>query len=115
MVFAIVGGLQPFGANAPGVFCPVTAADGVTATRFEDLGSRIVGRGSIFLDDAFVPSDHRLGDEGGGFRQVMQGFDFSRALLGSSASARRRPLSTRRGGTSPSGGLSAIRCRRSRV
>jgi hypothetical protein len=50
MVFAIVGGLQPFGANAPGVFCPVTAADGVTATRFEDLGSRIVGRGSIFLD-----------------------------------------------------------------
>jgi cyclohexanecarboxyl-CoA dehydrogenase len=61
-------------------FLVPTAADGVTATRFKDLGSRIVGRGSIFLDDVFVPSDHRLGDEGGGFRQVMQGF--SRALLG---------------------------------
>ena len=29
-----------------------------------------------------VPTSHRLGDEGGGFVQVMQGFDFSRALIG---------------------------------
>jgi cyclohexanecarboxyl-CoA dehydrogenase len=29
-----------------------------------------------------MPVDHRLGDEGQGFVQVMQGFDFSRALIG---------------------------------
>jgi len=29
-----------------------------------------------------VPLDHRLGDENRGFVQVMQGFDFSRALIG---------------------------------
>jgi cyclohexanecarboxyl-CoA dehydrogenase len=29
-----------------------------------------------------VPASHRLADEGAGFVQVMQGFDFSRALIG---------------------------------
>src|SRR5690606_41185121 len=29
-----------------------------------------------------VPVDHRLGEENKGFTQVMQGFDFSRALIG---------------------------------
>jgi cyclohexanecarboxyl-CoA dehydrogenase len=29
-----------------------------------------------------VPASHRLGDENKGFVQVMQGFDFSRALIG---------------------------------
>jgi cyclohexanecarboxyl-CoA dehydrogenase len=28
------------------------------------------------------PPSHRLGDEGKGFTQVMQGFDYSRALIG---------------------------------
>ena len=31
---------------------------------------------------AGVPASHRLGDENRGFVQVMQGFDFSRALIG---------------------------------
>jgi len=70
------------GARGVSAFFVPMKSEGVTATRFEDLGSRIVGRGSIFLDDVFVPTAHRLGEEGGGFRQVMQGFDFSRALLG---------------------------------
>jgi cyclohexanecarboxyl-CoA dehydrogenase len=55
---------------------------GVSFTRFDDLGGKVLGRGSLFLDDAFVPADHRLGEEGGGFSQVMRGFDFTRALLG---------------------------------
>jgi len=29
-----------------------------------------------------VPADNRIGAEGAGFAQVMQGFDFSRALIG---------------------------------
>lgn len=59
-----------------------TTAKGLTRTRFNDVGSRIIGRGSLFFDDVFVPDDHILGREGGGFTQIMQGFDYSRALLG---------------------------------
>ena len=46
------------------------------------MGSAIIGRGSVFFDDVRVPVSHRLGDEGKGFTQVMQGFDYSRALIG---------------------------------
>lgn len=59
---------------------PLTAA-GVRCTRFDDVGSRIIGRGSVFFDDVRVPVESRLGDEGKAFSQVMQGFDFSRILI----------------------------------
>ncbi len=55
---------------------------GISRTRFNDLGEHAIGRGSIFFDKVRVPASHRLGDEGSGFVQVMQGFDFSRALIG---------------------------------
>ena len=55
---------------------------GITTHRFDCHGQRAIGRGSIFLDKVRVPLDHRLGDENQGFVQVMQGFDFSRALIG---------------------------------
>jgi cyclohexanecarboxyl-CoA dehydrogenase len=55
---------------------------GITTQRHSDLGSHAVGRASIFFDDVVVPATHRLGAEGAGFVQVMQGFDFSRALIG---------------------------------
>ena len=54
---------------------------GIQRTRFDDVGSAIVGRGSVFFDDVRIPADHRLGEEGKGFTQVMQGFDFSRVLI----------------------------------
>ena len=57
-------------------------AEGVTRTRFTDLGQHAIGRGSLFFDKVVVPATHRLGDEGTGFVQGMQGFDFSRALIG---------------------------------
>jgi len=56
--------------------------EGISTGRFEDMGQRCVGRGSIFFDDAFIPDDHRLGEENKAFSQVMEGFDFSRALIG---------------------------------
>src|SRR5207247_10679425 len=37
--------------------------------------------GSVFFDDVRVPVDHCVGDVGKGFTQVMQGFDYSRALI----------------------------------
>lgn len=57
-------------------------APGISRTRFSDLGQHAVGRGSIFFDKVRVPATNRLGAEGSGFVQVMQGFDFSRALIG---------------------------------
>jgi cyclohexanecarboxyl-CoA dehydrogenase len=55
---------------------------GISTTRFDCHGQRAIGRGSIFFDNVRVPVNHRLGDENKGFIQVMQGFDFSRALIG---------------------------------
>lgn len=55
---------------------------GITRTNFDDIGTRPVGRGSIFFDGVRAPREMMLGDEGQGFVQVMQGFDYSRALIG---------------------------------
>ena len=55
---------------------------GVTRNRFDCHGQRAIGRGSLFFENVRVPVSHRLGDENKGFVQVMQGFDFSRALIG---------------------------------
>lgn len=57
-------------------------APGLTRTRFDCHGQRAIGRGSLFFENVRVPLDHRLGEENRGFVQVMQGFDFSRALIG---------------------------------
>jgi cyclohexanecarboxyl-CoA dehydrogenase len=55
---------------------------GLTTSRFDCHGQRAIGRGSIFFENVRVPVSHRLGDENKGFVQVMQGFDFSRSLIG---------------------------------
>jgi cyclohexanecarboxyl-CoA dehydrogenase len=55
---------------------------GITRNRFDCHGQRAIGRGSLFFENVRVPISHRLGDENKGFVQVMQGFDFSRALIG---------------------------------
>jgi cyclohexanecarboxyl-CoA dehydrogenase len=57
-------------------------APGLTRSRFDCHGQRAIGRGSLFFENVRVPADHRLGDENRGFVQVMQGFDYSRALIG---------------------------------
>ena len=70
------------GARGISAFLVPMDTPGVATLRFTDLGSKAIGRSSIFFDDAVVPATHRLGVEGAGFVQVMQGFDFSRALIG---------------------------------
>lgn len=70
------------GARGVSAFLVPLDAPGISRSRFEDLGSEAVGRGSIHFDDVRVPAENMLGDEGEGFRQVMQGFDYSRALIG---------------------------------
>lgn len=59
-----------------------TDTAGLTRSRFNCHGQRAIGRGSLFFENVRIPVDHRLGDENKGFVQVMQGFDFSRALIG---------------------------------
>lgn len=70
------------GAKGISAFLVPMDLPGITRTAFDDVGTRAVGRGSIFFDGVRVPADHMLGDEGMGFIQVMQGFDYSRALIG---------------------------------
>lgn len=55
---------------------------GITTSKFTNMGQNSIGHGSIWFDNVKVPADHLLGDEGKGFAQVMQGFDFSRSLIG---------------------------------
>lgn len=70
------------GAKGISAFLVPMDLPGITRTAFDDLGTRCVGRGSIFFDGVKVPASHMLGEEGKGFTQVMQGFDYSRALIG---------------------------------
>ena len=81
VIFARTGAPDS-GARGVSAFLVPMDAKGVTTTRFNDLGSHAIGRGSIFFDDVRIPAANRLAEEGMGFVQVMQGFDYSRALIG---------------------------------
>ena len=80
LIFARTGTPEE-GAKGVSAFFIPGATPGTSRTQFDDVGSAIIGRGSVFFDDVRVPVSHRLGDEGKGFTQVMQGFDYSRALI----------------------------------
>ena len=82
LIFARTGSAEQGAKGVSAFFIPYEGTAGITRTRFDDVGSTVIGRGSVFFDDVIVPVTHRLGDEGRGFTQVMQGFDYSRALIG---------------------------------
>ncbi len=69
------------GAHGVSAFLVPLDLPGVTCTRFDDVGSRPVGRGSVFFDDVEIPKEALLGKEGEGFTKVMVGFDLSRFLI----------------------------------
>lgn len=54
----------------------------VTRAPFDDLGSRAIGRASLHFDGTPVAASDLIGNEGDGFVSVMQGFDYSRAIIG---------------------------------
>ncbi|HXZ87635.1 MAG TPA: acyl-CoA dehydrogenase family protein [Candidatus Binataceae bacterium] len=81
LVMARTGTLDQ-GAHGVSAFYVDLRSPGVSRNRFKDLGSRAIGRGQIFFDGVRVPAQARVGGEGAGFVQVMQGFDFSRSLIG---------------------------------
>jgi cyclohexanecarboxyl-CoA dehydrogenase len=80
LVMARTGAVEA-GARGVSAFYVDLHCAGVSRTRFADLGTRAVGRGQLFFDSVRVPAANRIGPEGGGFAEVMQGFDFSRALI----------------------------------
>jgi acyl-CoA dehydrogenase len=49
------------------------------------MGQRAIVNTELFLDEARLPADRRLGQEGEGFRGLMRTFDRSRVTLGASA------------------------------
>src|SRR5713226_3276803 len=51
---------------------------GVSRSPLRDMGTRAIGRAVLAFDRVRVPASHRLGEEGTGFYQVMQGFDYNR-------------------------------------
>ena len=81
IVFGRTGAPESGAHGVTALFVPMDLP-GISRSRFDCHGQRAIGRGSIFFENVRVPAGHRLGDEGKGFVQVMQGFDFSRALIG---------------------------------
>jgi cyclohexanecarboxyl-CoA dehydrogenase len=81
VVFARTG-TDADGAKGISAFLIPMDLPGITRTAFDDVGTRAVGRGSIFFDGVRVPAENMLGEFNRGFIQVMQGFDYSRALIG---------------------------------
>ena len=75
-------GRQEERAKGVSAFLVDLSESGVTRSSWQDVGSKSVGRGSLFFENVRVPSEYMLGDEGRGFGQVMQGFDYTRALIG---------------------------------
>jgi cyclohexanecarboxyl-CoA dehydrogenase len=80
IVFARTGSAESGAAGITAMIVPANTP-GVARTRFNDVGSRIIGRGSVFFEDVTVPVENRLGEENQGFTHVMRGFDYSRALI----------------------------------
>lgn len=79
VVFARTGGPGARGISA--FYIPLDR-EGIQRVRLEDVGNRAAGRGSIFFDGVKVEKDELIGEEGAGFIAVMQGFEYSRVLIG---------------------------------
>lgn len=77
---AIVFARTDPGGRARGVTAFLVPLDmpGVSRSPLRDMGTRAIGRAVLAFDHVRVPASHRLGEEGTGFYQVMQGFDYNR-------------------------------------
>jgi cyclohexanecarboxyl-CoA dehydrogenase len=82
---AIVFARTDADAKARGVTAFLVPLDlpGVTRSALGDLGTRAIARAVLSFDQVRVPASHRVGAEGTGFYQVMQGFDYNRVLIAS--------------------------------
>jgi cyclohexanecarboxyl-CoA dehydrogenase len=79
VVFARTGGP---GARGISAFYVDLRSEGIDVVRLSDVGDRAAARCSIFFEDVLVPAERMVGAEGAGFVSVMQGFEYSRAIIG---------------------------------
>ncbi len=79
LLMARTGGPGARGVSA--FYVPLDQAK-VSRSGFDDLGGRSIGRASIHFDGLRVPGSAMVGNEGDGFVSVMEGFDYSRAIIG---------------------------------
>lgn len=71
------------GTRAINLFIVERGAEGFSIGRKEEkMGARGIPSCPLFLDDVFVPEANRLGEEGRGFKLVMEAFNKSRPLIG---------------------------------
>lgn len=70
------------GAKGVSAFLVPLDAPGLSRTPYSDMGARGIVRGSLFLTDVVVPAENMIGPENAAFSQVMQTFDYTRALIG---------------------------------
>ena len=70
-------------AKARGVTAFLVPLDlpGISRSALRDLGTRGIRRAVLSFDHVRFPASHRLGAEGSGFYQVMQGFDYNRVII----------------------------------
>jgi cyclohexanecarboxyl-CoA dehydrogenase len=69
------------GARGVSAFVVCSAWDGVSRTVLPSIGSKSLLRGTLSMDHVRVPRDHLIGEEGNGFRMIMSGFDYARAII----------------------------------
>lgn len=71
------------GARAINLFIIERGSKGFGVGRHEDkMGARGVPSCPLFLDEVFVPEANRIGQDGRGFKDVMEAFNKSRPLIG---------------------------------
>ena len=80
---AIVFAKTDTAAKARGITAFLVPLDlpGVSRSPLRDMGSHAAVRAVLAFDHVRIPASHRLGKEGTGFYQVMQGFDYNRVLI----------------------------------
>ncbi len=81
VVFARTGDPEG-GARGVSAFFVDLREEGINRTHFDDIGTKPVGRGSVFFDDVYVPAECMMAEQDRAFGTIMAGFDYSRALIG---------------------------------
>ena len=69
------------GARGVSAFVVDCNLPGASCTVLPSIGSKCLLRGTLSMDQVRVPRDHLIGDEGQGFRMIMAGFDYARAVI----------------------------------
>jgi acyl-CoA dehydrogenase len=63
------------------LYVPLKGSKGITSTLLESWGRRSVSHGAFGMKDVEVPAAYLIGEENGGFRLLMEGFDYARAVI----------------------------------